>query len=82
MGRERLTFDDGPDLIVEILQRWDVVKEVITVSDVEKSDDVAKEAKKLSGIEDIKYYKDTVDHRRSEERRVGKECRSRWSPYH
>src|SRR2546425_12275772 len=24
----------------------------------------------------------TVDHSRSEERRVGKECRSRWSPYH
>ena len=24
----------------------------------------------------------TVWHRRSEERRVGKECRSRWSPYH
>src|SRR5258708_38709367 len=26
----------------------------------------------------------TIDHRpeRSEERRVGKECRSRWSPYH
>ena len=23
-----------------------------------------------------------VDHSRSEERRVGKECRSRWSPYH
>ena len=23
-----------------------------------------------------------VVHRRSEERRVGKECRSRWSPYH
>ncbi len=22
------------------------------------------------------------DHGRSEERRVGKECRSRWSPYH
>src|SRR2546422_5038351 len=25
---------------------------------------------------------DTRDLRRSEERRVGKECRSRWSPYH
>ena len=25
---------------------------------------------------------DVVAHRRSEERRVGKECRSRWSPYH
>ena len=24
----------------------------------------------------------TREHRRSEERRVGKECRSRWSPYH
>src|SRR5215510_15726649 len=24
----------------------------------------------------------TVNARRSEERRVGKECRSRWSPYH
>ena len=23
-----------------------------------------------------------IDHARSEERRVGKECRSRWSPYH
>ena len=23
-----------------------------------------------------------IDGRRSEERRVGKECRSRWSPYH
>ena len=24
----------------------------------------------------------TIEHGRSEERRVGKECRSRWSPYH
>ena len=23
-----------------------------------------------------------IDYARSEERRVGKECRSRWSPYH
>ena len=43
----------------------------------------------------IDYYQDTmqipngniakwdlIDHKRSEERRVGKECRSRWSPYH
>ena len=27
-------------------------------------------------------YRNVCDHRRSEERRVGKECRSRWSPYH
>src|SRR3712207_7042258 len=29
-----------------------------------------------------KHYLDPGDGSRSEERRVGKECRSRWSPYH
>ena len=29
----------------------------------------------------VKHYENRVDER-SEERRVGKECRSRWSPYH
>ena len=29
-----------------------------------------------------KYTKFDIDKSRSEERRVGKECRSRWSPYH
>ena len=28
------------------------------------------------------YYLATVEGDRSEERRGGKECRSRWSPYH
>ena len=28
------------------------------------------------------FLKYICEHRRSEERRVGKECRSRWSPYH
>ena len=32
-------------------------------------------------MEDAKNMKDQIDVR-SEERRVGKECRSRWSPYH
>ena len=27
-------------------------------------------------------YEDNAVYNRSEERRVGKECRSRWSPYH
>ena len=43
------------------------------------------------GFEEIaKHFEHTADqeilhawgHLRSEERRVGKECRSRWSPYH
>src|SRR2546425_10643659 len=29
-----------------------------------------------------RVFPDTVKNGRSEERRVGKECRSRWSPYH
>src|SRR3989449_6463960 len=29
----------------------------------------------------LKHFKDAI-YKRSEERRVGKECRSRWSPYH
>ena len=29
-----------------------------------------------------KAYKEHAAQLRSEERRVGKECRSRWSPYH
>ena len=35
---------------------------------------------KASGIVRKSAKKETAE--RSEERRVGKECRSRWSPYH
>jgi len=31
---------------------------------------------------DFKKFNDFNQYARSEERRVGKECRSRWSPYH
>ena len=30
----------------------------------------------------VAHGTDTMTYTRSEERRVGKECRSRWSPYH
>jgi len=33
-------------------------------------------------VRGLLYYTGTVFEARSEERRVGKECRSRWSPYH
>ena len=32
--------------------------------------------------ENGKFYRPIPEKKRSEERRVGKECRSRWSPYH
>src|SRR5256884_9873161 len=41
---------------------------------------------RVNGIDTHYMYRDVVDvveqAGRSEERRVGKECRSRWSPYH
>ena len=36
------------------------------------------EEKKLNSL----HEEDSLYKARSEERRVGKECRSRWSPYH
>ncbi len=48
-------------------------------SDLKEEKDVAKS--KVD--EEVKKAKDNIDKgARSEERRVGKECRSRWSPYH
>ena len=41
--------------------------------------DVAKRWNGQLGVEDISLE---IEEGRSEERRVGKECRSRWSPYH
>ena len=55
---------------------------------------IEKGVKKLPGIQEVSVnllknsmmvsYDETALNRddRSEERRVGKECRSRWSPYH
>ena len=37
--------------------------------------------KKVARINEL-YHKSKAEGLRSEERRVGKECRSRWSPYH
>ena len=36
----------------------------------------------VEGKPDVLIYKEGEAYKRSEERRVGKECRSRWSPYH
>src|SRR5258706_9545190 len=37
---------------------------------------------RIACLRDKRYTSNGPDHLRSEERRVGKECRSRWSPYH
>ena len=42
---------------------------------------MAKESKKIIANNKKAFYDYFIEDR-SEERRVGKECRSRWSPYH
>ena len=37
---------------------------------------------KIQAVTEQAKTAETSDNYRSEERRVGKECRSRWSPYH
>ena len=43
---------------------------------------LVQEAGKITSNITIFKGTDSGDAKRSEERRVGKECRSRWSPYH
>ena len=46
-------------------------------------DSILKVAQAMPSTSDkLEYLRDIVYKHRSEERRVGKECRSRWSPYH
>ena len=44
------------------------------------TDDAPEDVRKE--FEEYMNHPDCVQDDRSEERRVGKECRSRWSPYH
>mgnify|MGYP002526156821 CR=1 FL=1 len=43
---------------------------------------IATSAEILNYMDEVIAENDLARHIRSEERRVGKECRSRWSPYH
>ena len=48
--------------------------------------DVSRGSIEINGVDirkyDLESLRAQVGYVRSEERRVGKECRSRWSPYH
>ena len=59
-----------------IIDKESAMNVVMGVSTTNSSDEESVSLMPLGDIEDSKKEL------RSEERRVGKECRSRWSPYH
>ena len=54
-----------------------IIKQILALQDEENTVIPALEAQ----LKDVENGIDNIV-KRSEERRVGKECRSRWSPYH
>ena len=54
----------------------------LTVNEVTRIEVSDSEGNAMHQGDTIVLRIDTEDILRSEERRVGKECRSRWSPYH
>src|SRR2546425_12060901 len=79
-GGRRTSADSG---LVDDLLRWQRLVNLTRLLDVRTWPDLATEAVlrvggRLHGLEPPS----DLPAERSEERRVGKECRSRWSPYH
>src|SRR2546429_1524097 len=75
-----LTLEKINEIIESI---WHLVQEACTAEArllVEKL--VQDLTAQITSENDFLLYKLAQVHHRSEERRVGKECRSRWSPYH
>src|SRR5256885_14592918 len=73
--RDQVAVDVGYTVLV--IPRKDIVK----ISKPEGFESTAKPVASPKAARDGES-KPAVETKRSEERRVGKECRSRWSPYH
>ena len=76
-GVEGLEFASAKKMLCTIIEREIDRHYYLKTSDVLTDEDRTLFTKMLHGQDD--NIKDSI---RSEERRVGKECRSRWSPYH
>src|SRR2546429_3636928 len=72
------------DLRMGTLEKYDVEMIGATADAIDKAEDRAlfRDAMQKIGLETPRSKLANASELRSEERRVGKECRSRWSPYH
>ena len=72
--------DNGDDVFVHATAlKNSGLKKLYTGSEVTYETDQDEKGRRAKSIKVTKEIKPKL---RSEERRVGKECRSRWSPYH
>ena len=86
--------DDADELLVNALEKHDIQAVAITnhfLIDAQRIKRIRELVKdKITIFPGVELHTNKngtnihiiLIHRRSEERRVGKECRSRWSPYH
>src|SRR2546426_7946238 len=75
---ERLLLEDGPDRLLDepgLLEALLALRTLAVPSPLLFAYVAVRHALLAAGVDDRELA-------RSEERRVGKECRSRWSPYH
>ena len=79
MEELRQTFETA---VSEVNENFEQFKEDINEDVSQFKADVTEEFEETVGEWDELIEQAAKDARRSEERRVGKECRSRWSPYH
>ena len=88
LDADKQSYAVGGTLTAQV-ELGDAVYKSLTVKQLVNAADHALEAQRqdstlgaAQGYYDLAKAKAIVDVVRSEERRVGKECRSRWSPYH
>ena len=81
-----MIYGDGSSQGIAHAETIAGIKESLQLS--ENADELAQEFDSaIEGLGEVDYFsvnenKSKAVKKRSEERRVGKECRSRWSPYH
>src|ERR1044072_6855772 len=66
---------DTPKRVVDAYEEW------FSGYKADPAKELSRTFEDVQGYDDIVMLRD-IEMERSEERRVGKECRSRWSPYH
>src|SRR3712207_9119628 len=75
-GRRHKKITEWAWQLLLLLRRWYPQREIVAVAD-RAYDSLKLLSRRRSLSKPVTFIT-----RRSEERRVGKECRSRWSPYH